>query len=100
MYKSFFYDWFGPIDHYKEGKMYYAGEIKHQNVDKEKGNSYFGIVRNHWYKFNIQSISSLGIPVDDPSQLIIPGKYNYRDQLLVYLDIIDWHHVNADVELE
>lgn len=103
MYMSFFYDWFGPIDHYKEGKMYYAGEIKHHiNESNSEGTKYdfFGIVRNHWYKFNITSISSMGVPVDDPTQPIIPGKYNYRDQILVYLDIIDWHQIQSELEFD
>lgn len=98
-YKSFFYEWFGPIDHYNKGRMYYAGEIRHKHFNNSQIMDYYGNVRNHIYKFHVESISSIGIPVDDSSQIIIPGKYNYRDQLIVYLDIIDWHPKNSEVEL-
>lgn len=97
MYKSLFYDWFGPIDHYLNGNMYYAGEIKHQPT--VGGIDYFGTVRNHWYTFNIQSINSLGIPVDNPKQLIVPGKYAYRDMVLVHLHILDYHSMDTDVNI-
>ena len=96
MYKSLFFEWFGPIDHYYKGYMYYAGDISNIRV----GNlPYFGAVRNHWYKFHVESINSLGVPVDNPDQLIIPGNYNYRDQIIVYLDIIDWHPKQTEVGL-
>ncbi|MCH5242477.1 MAG: fimbria major subunit [Muribaculaceae bacterium] len=96
MYKSLFFEWFGPIDHYYKGYMYYAGDISNIRV----GNvPYFGAVRNHWYKFHVESINSLGVPVDNPDQMIIPGNYNYRDQIIVYLDIIDWHPKQTEVGL-
>lgn len=98
MYMSLFYDWFGPIDHYYNGYMYYAGEIKHHN-DLNPDYQYFGVVRNHWYKFNVQSINSLGVPVDNPYQPIIPGKYAYRDQVLVWLRILDYHRHYGDFDL-
>ena len=100
MYMSMFYEWFGPIDHYYNGFMYYAGEIKHHNTNITNSANYYGTVRNHWYKFRVEAINSLGIPVDDPGQLIIPGNYNYRDQIIVYLDIIGWHSRETVVDFE
>ncbi|MCH5229328.1 MAG: Mfa1 fimbrilin C-terminal domain-containing protein [Muribaculaceae bacterium] len=98
-YKSLFYEWFGPIDHFKEGKMYYAGEIKHHNGDETTNNiNYYGTVRNHWYRFNIESINSPGIPVDDLTQKIIPDKHATKDQISVYTDIIDWHPKETEVD--
>lgn len=99
MYKTFFHEWFGPIDHYNEGRMYYAGEIRHHEKGAQFDANYFGNVRNHIYNFYVESINSLGIPIDDPNQLIIPGRYNYRDQVTVYLDIIDWHPKSTNVDL-
>ena len=97
-YRSFFYEWFGPIDHYHLGYMYYTGEITHRS--EYSGNNFFGIVRNHWYKFNIQSINSLGIPVDDPEQLIIPEKHAYRDEMSTQLEVIDWHPRETEIEFD
>ena len=91
MMKSLIYEWFGPIDHYLNGYMYYAGEIKHRVPGYNETTTFYGTVRNHQYSFRVASINSLGIPVDDLDQLIIPGRYNYRDQLIVYMDVISWH---------
>ncbi|MCH5230702.1 MAG: fimbria major subunit [Muribaculaceae bacterium] len=100
MYKSFFYEWFGPIDHYFNGYMYYAGDIRHQESSNKSLHDFYGTVRNHWYKFHVEAINSLGVPVDDPDQLIIPGHYNYNDMIVVYLDIISWHSRESIVDIE
>lgn len=100
MFKSLFYEWFGPIDHFKNGFMYYAGEILNQTIDESIGHNYYGTVRNHQYRFNIQSINALGIPVDEPSQVIIPERHAYKDELGSRLIILDWHQKNTDVKFE
>lgn len=98
MLKSLFYEWFGPIDHYYKGYMYYAGEIKHHiPADPKNGTTFYGTVRNHKYSFRVEAINSLGTPVDDPDQLIIPGHYNYRDQIIVNLNVIGWHPAKESV---
>lgn len=99
MYRSLFYEWFGPIDHYNGGKMYYAGEIKHHNFTDNSQTVYYGTVRNHWYKFTVSAINSLGTPVDDADQRIIPDKYDYNDQISVYIEIIGWHFKDTQLNL-
>lgn len=89
MYMSLFYEWFGPISHYDGGKMYYSGDIKHKGVTS--GYNFYGTVRNHWYTFQIKAINSLGIPIDDPTQLIIPQQQSYQDQIGVYIELLGWH---------
>lgn len=96
-YKSLFYSWFGPIDHYKEGKLYYAGEIRHKEMTT--GENYYGTVRNHLYKFHIQSINGIGSPIDDLDQIIIPETYGYNDLLMVYLEIIPYHQLSTLVDI-
>ena len=101
MYKSFFYEWFGPIDHYNQGYMYYAGDIRHNRATVVNSkHDFYGTVRNHWYKFHVEAINALGIPVDDTKQLIIPGNYNYNDQIIVYLDILRYHSMESIVDVE
>lgn len=100
MYKSLFYEWFGPVDHYFGGKMYYAGPIKHHGPGDGSATDYYGTVRNHWYKFTIASVNALGIPVDDIFQPIIPGNYDYNDQMSVYLEILGWHLKDTYIELD
>lgn len=98
LYKSLFFEWFGPIDHYKNGYMYYSGAIQHRKIADKK--PFYGIVRNHWYRFNIESINAPGIPVDDPDQLIIPEKHAYRNEIAVYLEVLDWHPKDTEVEFD
>lgn len=93
MRKSLIYKWFGAVDHYKEGHMYYAADIPHHWIDKANNKAYFGAVRNHWYTFTVTSINALGTPVDDDTQEIIPERYNYKDQMSVYLEMSPWHSV-------
>ena len=97
MYRSLFAEWFGAIDHYSGGKMYYAGAIKHHNIKEENKTPYIGTVRNHWYKFTVESINSLGTPIDDVTQRIIPDRYKYNDQVSVYIEVIDWHLKETDI---
>ena len=99
MRKSLFYEWFGPVDHYVNGYMYYAGDIKHHASD-DGGTDFYGAVRNHWYKFKVNSINSLGTPIDDPDQPIIPARYNYQGMISVYLDVLDWHTMTSEIEFE
>lgn len=99
-YMSLFYEWFGPVDHYYKGYMYYAGEIKHYVPTNPTARTYYGTVRNHAYKFHVQNINSLGIPIDNTQQLIVPGKYAYSDQIGVYLHVLDWHSQDTSVELQ
>lgn len=106
MRKSLIFEWFGPVDHYVNGYMYYSAPIPHyvttntisSSSDKE---TYFGAVRNHWYTFTVTSINSLGIPVSDINQRIIPARYNYQNQMSVYVEPMKWHVIDeVGVEYE
>lgn len=101
MYKSLFYEWFGPIDHFKGGRMYYSGAIQHQNGNLDNYTTYYGTVRNHCYRFRITSINGIGTPVDDELQPIIPDNYGYKSQMSVQFDIIKWHNkTQLDIVLQ
>lgn len=96
--------------HFTEGKMYYAIPVQHNfgmstrdRVDVKKDGTYllgqFGTVRNHWYLLNVKTIGSVGTPVDDPDQPIIPDPediYNIALEIVV----LPWHQINnGDVNL-
>lgn len=97
--KSLILQWFGPVDHYYRGYMYYAADIPHYIFDSVNKKGYYGAVRNHWYTFTVTSINALGTPVANPGQRIIPGRYKYEDQMSVYVNPLMWHdagNVNID----
>ena len=109
--KSLLYEWLGAIDHFKDGKMYYAcgieqnpgstgtattsedGETVHVNTTGR-----YGTVRNNWYRFNLKKISGLGVPVDDPDQPIVPDRAGPNDQINVTVSILDWHFESSEFE--
>ena len=90
--------------------MYYAIPIEHMAEHKaaknDAGNMVYkynigsyGVVRNHWYAVNVSEIKTVGIPVDDPEQPIIPSdepdEVGYVSFEVV---IIPWHKIDQNVE--
>lgn len=95
--KSLLYEWVGAVDHFNHGKMYYAHGI--YNPTFEKTNSkYYGVIRNSWYKFKLTDINSMGIPVDDPTQPIVPDRVGNEDKINVTINILDWHQVDTIID--
>lgn len=97
-------------DCFKAGRMYYAVPIQHY-LAAGTGNNYefkydslkagdYGIVRNHWYKFIIDTIMKPGIPVHDEDQPIIPN-YDDTDRYIgLEVIILPWRIVdNGNVTL-
>lgn len=104
--KSLLYEWIGAIDHFNNGKMYYAHGIEQDPtrvemngdyfVEDEEGNKSsltgrFGAVRNSWYQFRLSKINSLGVPVDDIYQPIVPDRATPNDQINVSVSVLPWH---------
>ena len=89
--KSLLYEWIGAIDHFNNGRMYYACGIEQAAGAAVNTTGRYGVVRNNWYQFNLKSISGLGVPVDDPDQVIVPDRAGPSDQINVSVTILDWH---------
>lgn len=94
---SLFYKEIGPIDHFSEGYMYYAVPVI-QNVStlvQAEWNRVgdYGTVRNHWYEFKVNGVTSPGTPVDQIEQPIIPMMDVKRNSLNVTVSVLDWHHL-------
>ena len=89
--------------HFKNGRMYYAVPIKHNNPTSGPKNPIstgdFGAVRNHWYAFTVTTINSVGTPVDDPEQPIIPNVEPKTPGLGVEIRILDWHKISTEVDV-
>ena len=105
--KSLLYEWFGPIDHFDHGRMYYAtpishkgGSMKQYDAEKEEMGDY-GVVRNCWYDFTLTGINRIGTPVDNPDEPIVPGLVDIKDVIntKVEFEIIRWHEENTTAPL-
>ena len=90
-HKSLLYEWLGVVDHFREGRMYYAAPL--QNVSANN----YGSVRNTWYKMSLGNINRLGTPVDDPLEPIVPNGSMKAYQLTFNVKIMDWHNIELDI---
>lgn len=86
------------VKKWTDGKCYYFVDIEHFGTDAE-GNKLKGIIRNHIYDLNLQSLGGLGVPVFDPTVDIIP-EVPGDDQffyLSARINILRWRIVSQDV---
>ena len=97
--------------HYNDGKMYYNVPIEHYRTNKASKvydangavdvvEGEYGIVRNHYYQLNINTISKLGAAVHDDTEEIVPD----ADENVTYcvgatINILSWKVVNQIVDL-
>ncbi len=93
---------------WSNGASYYFVDIEHFGTtttgegDAQQTVTLKGIIRNHIYSLNLQSLKGLGVPVFDPKVDIIPekpteGEYFY---LAARINILKWVLVNQDVNFE
>lgn len=95
------------IKFWTEGNTYYFVEIKHLNdvewsdTDEEPYPvGKFGVVRNHWYQFEITNVFGLGTPVFKPSEKIIPEDPNQHESYLAAkININSWRLVKQSATL-
>ncbi len=92
---------------WKGGKCYYYVDIAHFGPNKTTAREEQkvvttdfskGIVRNHIYDLNLQSLSGLGTPVFNPDEVIIPQKpIDDLYYLAAKLNILKWRVVQQNV---
>lgn len=110
--RSLLCEWFGPIDHFNGGKMYYAHPISHKvksvpktiasdDAEAEEVLGAYGVVRNCWYKFTLTGINMIGTPVDKPDDPIVPQEINIKDVIntKVEFKITPWHDEETTADL-
>ena len=110
--RSLLCEWFGPIDHFNRGKMYYAHPISHKvksvpktiasdDAEAEEALGAYGVVRNCWYKFTLTGINMIGTPVDKPDEPIVPQEINIKDVIntKVEFKITPWHDEETTADL-
>ena len=100
--KSILFEYTGAIDHFKDGKMYYAvpvGLIKDEANSTEQMDQYsvYGVVRNCQYSIQIEDVTGLGTSVDNDAEPIVPNKVSTHDHLFISFKILDWHLTEQNV---
>ena len=91
-----------PATVYANGQTYYYIDIKHLGVDKSKPARY-GIVRNHIYDIEIQSIKGYGTPVFIPGgNIVVPETPTEEEGVYVAakINVLSWRVVKQGVNIE
>lgn len=83
-----------------EGRVYYYTPIRHLATTEGKL-GYYGVVRNHSYKVNLQKVSGFGTPVYDPTKVIDPTLPEEENiYLAAKIKVLSWRVVKSDVNLD
>lgn len=86
----------GNAEKYAGGHAYFAVPIEHL---AESGDGHIGVVRNHYYKLTINSITGLGEGVTNDNTPIIPEPSADKYFVGATLNILSWHVVEQEVNL-
>ncbi len=92
----------GNAEGYKGGDMFYVIRVKHaDDADNVLDEGDYGIVRNHAYKVNVNSLKKLGYAIFDET---VPTPVDGGDEPDNYyvgatIHVLAWKIVNQDVEL-
>lgn len=77
----------------KEGRAYYYTDVKHLG-------SAMGIVRNHFYQIEVNSIKGFGTPVYDPDSEFVPVvPEDTQTYLAARINVLSWRIVKQTVDL-
>ena len=77
----------------KEGRAYYYTDVAHLGTAK-------GIVRNHFYQIDVNSIKGFGTPVYDPDSKFVPVvPEDTQTYLAARINVLSWRIVKQTVDL-
>lgn len=77
----------------KEGRAYYYTDVAHLGTAK-------GIVRNHYYQIDVNSIKGFGTPVYDPDSEFVPVvPEDTHTYLAARINVLSWRIVKQTVNL-
>lgn len=88
---------------WNDGYTYYYFDIQHLNggASAENVKGKIGVVRNHIYAANINSLAGLGTPVYDPEEIIYPEHPEDDDTYIAaQIRILSWRLVKKNIDLE
>ena len=88
-----------PAEVRKDGRAYYFIPISHLAPDAAKVGHY-GVVRNHWYKISLNSLTGYGTPVYDENKIIDPTMpEDQATYLAAKINVLQWRVVTQNVDL-
>lgn len=88
-----------PADIRVNGKTYYYVPIRHLGAATTNP-AYYGVVRNHYYQVNLQSLKGFGSSVYNPDREIIPViPAEETSYLAAQIHVLQWRVVSQDVNL-
>lgn len=88
-----------PVEIHNGGRTYYYTPIKH--LGKKGSIAEYGIVRNHSYQVELNSIKGFGTPVYDPDKKIVPVvPSDDLTYLAARINVLSWRVVPSKVDLE
>lgn len=83
---------------WNEGDTYYYIYIRH--LGDEGGPGYYGVVRNHIYRVNLNLINGIGTPVFDPDEVFTPTEpEDDTYSITAQVKILQWRVVSQDYEI-
>lgn len=88
---------------YKGGQTYYFFDIKHLGAAGKSAE--YGVVRNHIYSININSIGGFGSPVYDPDTKIVTPQYpdeptDQGSYVSAKVNVLSWRLVSQGVDIQ
>lgn len=88
-----------PADIRVDGKTYYYVPIRHLGAATTNP-AYYGVVRNHYYQVNLQSLKGFGSSVYNPDREIKPViPEEVTSYLAAKINVLQWRVVSQDVNL-
>lgn len=88
-----------PADIRKNGKTYYYVPIRHLGTATSDP-AYYGVVRNHYYQVNLQSLKGFGSSVYNPDREIKPViPEEVTSFLAAKINVLQWRVVSQNVNL-
>jgi hypothetical protein len=88
-----------PALFYNDGHTYYYIDIEHLGTAAAK----YGVVRNHVYKIDVNSIKGYGTPVFKPNSNIVNPEYPELEQesyVAARINVLSWKIVSQSVNIE
>ncbi len=86
-------------NYFNKGLMYYTVPVEHLATSNTNSivEGQYGVVRNHWYRLTVNSVSKFGRGIADPNEVIVPGEEEVYYYLGADLNVLAWKMVNQTV---